>query len=321
MRIGGALLVIIGVLLVTGAVERPDGRHCGSGSTASPRRSGELHGRLRRGPPRDVHGPERGRAGRPERPGGPVEHGPVGLAAAHLDAHRAAAAPPARRRRRTRLAGARSGRRPGAGRASSRRSTLARAVVRAAVAVRGLPRPGSPRSTCCCSSRSPAAWCRAAGRTGRRRGHGRPAAPRTSSGCRCRRAATTDAVPREVLDGAPGGVLRRRRFRVDVGIDGAVAAEKGYLRETGNLVFHLVAAVAAGRGGRGQPVRLPGQRARWPRGGASPTPCRRTTRVRPGTARSTRLARAVHRDARRPHRALPARAVSSAARRATSGPR
>ncbi|MEU8250902.1 cytochrome c biogenesis protein ResB [Nonomuraea sp. NPDC048916] len=32
--------------------------------------------------------------------------------------------------------------------------------------------------------------------------------------------------------------LRKRRFRVDTG-DGWVAAEKGYLRETGNLVFHI----------------------------------------------------------------------------------
>ena len=43
--------------------------------------------------------------------------------------------------------------------------------------------------------------------------------------------------PREVLDAARQA-LRRRRFRVDVGTDGSVAAEKGYLRETGNLVFH-----------------------------------------------------------------------------------
>ncbi|HUR03006.1 MAG TPA: cytochrome c biogenesis protein ResB [Nonomuraea sp.] len=34
------------------------------------------------------------------------------------------------------------------------------------------------------------------------------------------------------------GRLRRLRFRVDVG-DGWVAAEKGYLRETGNLLFHV----------------------------------------------------------------------------------
>jgi hypothetical protein len=35
-------------------------------------------------------------------------------------------------------------------------------------------------------------------------------------------------------------LLRRRRFRVTVAVEGrGVAAEKGYLREAGNLVFHL----------------------------------------------------------------------------------
>ncbi|WP_299038123.1 cytochrome c biogenesis protein ResB [uncultured Pseudokineococcus sp.] len=44
---------------------------------------------------------------------------------------------------------------------------------------------------------------------------------------------------------AAGGALRRRRYRVDVRPDapgaatGSVAAERGHLRETGNLVFHL----------------------------------------------------------------------------------
>ncbi|MFD0855181.1 cytochrome c biogenesis protein ResB, partial [Actinomadura adrarensis] len=47
----------------------------------------------------------------------------------------------------------------------------------------------------------------------------------------------TDASPDEVLAEARK-VLRKRRFRVDVG-KGAVASEKGYLGETGNLVFHL----------------------------------------------------------------------------------
>lgn len=59
----------------------------------------------------------------------------------------------------------------------------------------------------------------------------------------------TDLAPAEA-SGAAASVLRRRRFRVDT--DGpAVAAEKGYLRETGNLIFHLgllalLVAVAAG---------------------------------------------------------------------------
>lgn len=56
-------------------------------------------------------------------------------------------------------------------------------------------------------------------------------------------------APDAVVDTA-AAVLRRRRFRV-VRHDGAVAAEKGFSRETGNLLFHvsllvLLAAVAMG---------------------------------------------------------------------------
>ncbi|HWS57526.1 MAG TPA: cytochrome c biogenesis protein ResB, partial [Actinotalea sp.] len=59
---------------------------------------------------------------------------------------------------------------------------------------------------------------------------------------------TTDATPDAVLDVArsvlTGRWRRVPRFRVDVvrspdGSGGTVAAERGYLRETGNLVFHL----------------------------------------------------------------------------------
>jgi cytochrome c biogenesis protein len=39
--------------------------------------------------------------------------------------------------------------------------------------------------------------------------------------------------------GASATALRRRRFRVDRHADGTVCAERGYLRDTGNLVFHL----------------------------------------------------------------------------------
>ncbi|GAA4606094.1 cytochrome c biogenesis protein ResB [Actinoallomurus liliacearum] len=51
----------------------------------------------------------------------------------------------------------------------------------------------------------------------------------------------TAAAPDEVLAEARG-ILKGRRFRVDT-YDDAVAAEKGYLRETGNLVFHLALLV------------------------------------------------------------------------------
>jgi cytochrome c biogenesis protein len=47
----------------------------------------------------------------------------------------------------------------------------------------------------------------------------------------------TDAAPAEVLAEA-ARILKDRRFRVDT-YDDHVAAEKGYLRETGNLIFHL----------------------------------------------------------------------------------
>ena len=54
---------------------------------------------------------------------------------------------------------------------------------------------------------------------------------------------TTDEDPDVVLDRAVA-VIRRRRFRVDreSGSD-AVAAERGHLREAGNLVFHLAVIV------------------------------------------------------------------------------
>jgi cytochrome c biogenesis protein len=51
----------------------------------------------------------------------------------------------------------------------------------------------------------------------------------------------TETAPEEVLD-AGRALLRKKRFRTDAGADthsGYVAAEKGYLREAGNLVFHL----------------------------------------------------------------------------------
>jgi cytochrome c biogenesis protein len=47
----------------------------------------------------------------------------------------------------------------------------------------------------------------------------------------------TDAEPEQVREAALT-ILRRRRFRSDLAGD-AVAAEKGYLREAGNLMFHI----------------------------------------------------------------------------------
>ncbi|MCQ4081235.1 cytochrome c biogenesis protein ResB [Streptomyces sp. RB6PN25] len=48
---------------------------------------------------------------------------------------------------------------------------------------------------------------------------------------------TTDADPDAVL-GAARRLLRKRRYRIAPG-EGSVAAEKGYLREAGNLLFHI----------------------------------------------------------------------------------
>ncbi|WP_433244788.1 cytochrome c biogenesis protein ResB [Actinomadura nitritigenes] len=64
-----------------------------------------------------------------------------------------------------------------------------------------------------------------------------PAAPRNLERLPQSVSYETDDAPEDVLAEARK-VLRGRRFRVDVS-GGAAAAEKGYLGETGNLVFHL----------------------------------------------------------------------------------
>ncbi|MDT0343418.1 cytochrome c biogenesis protein ResB [Streptomyces litchfieldiae] len=82
-----------------------------------------------------------------------------------------------------------------------------------------------------------------------------PRAPRRLTRMPAHTTWRTDAAPDEVLDAART-LLARRRFRTDRRDDapgGAhIAAEKGYLREAGNLVFHLalivmLVAFAAGR--------------------------------------------------------------------------
>jgi cytochrome c biogenesis protein len=64
-----------------------------------------------------------------------------------------------------------------------------------------------------------------------------PAAPRNLQRLPDSFSFSTDQPPAEVLDRARG-VLRRKRYRVVVG-DNAVSAERGYLREAGNLTFHV----------------------------------------------------------------------------------
>jgi cytochrome c biogenesis protein len=68
-----------------------------------------------------------------------------------------------------------------------------------------------------------------------------PRAPRHLSRLPESTSYTTDEDPEVVLERA-AKALRRKRFRVDAG-DDAVAAERGHLREAGNLVFHLAVIV------------------------------------------------------------------------------
>ncbi|GAB4068162.1 cytochrome c biogenesis protein ResB [Angustibacter speluncae] len=84
-----------------------------------------------------------------------------------------------------------------------------------------------------------------------------PRAPSRLSRMPAHTTVDVDATGEVVLDAARD-LLRRKRYRVDVR-DGAVCAERGYLRETGNLLFHvallgLLVAVALGSlyGYRGQ---------------------------------------------------------------------
>ncbi|WNI17159.1 cytochrome c biogenesis protein ResB [Actinacidiphila sp. ITFR-21] len=64
-----------------------------------------------------------------------------------------------------------------------------------------------------------------------------PAAPRHLTRLPAYSTWRTDATPEQVAEAARGA-LRGRRFRTAV-TGTSVAAEKGYLRETGNLIFHV----------------------------------------------------------------------------------
>ncbi|MFE1781171.1 cytochrome c biogenesis protein ResB [Streptomyces sp. NPDC059506] len=68
-----------------------------------------------------------------------------------------------------------------------------------------------------------------------------PAAPRRLERMPAHARWSTDAPADEVL-AAARRILGRRRFRTGAS-DGSVAAEKGYLREAGNLVFHIALIV------------------------------------------------------------------------------
>jgi cytochrome c biogenesis protein len=64
-----------------------------------------------------------------------------------------------------------------------------------------------------------------------------PRAPRNLARLPMSASYATDAAPGSALESA-AGLLGRRRFRLHQG-DGWVSAEKGYLREVGNLLFHV----------------------------------------------------------------------------------
>ncbi|MFI1619656.1 cytochrome c biogenesis protein ResB [Streptomyces lydicus] len=68
-----------------------------------------------------------------------------------------------------------------------------------------------------------------------------PAAPRRLTRLPAYTTWRTDAAPDDVLEAA-GRLLKKRRFRAHRS-GTAVAAEKGYLREVGNLVFHVALIV------------------------------------------------------------------------------
>jgi len=65
-----------------------------------------------------------------------------------------------------------------------------------------------------------------------------PKAPRNLARLPESRSFVVDADPATALEHARS-VLRRKKYRVDVHPDGSVCAERGYLREAGNLVFHF----------------------------------------------------------------------------------
>ena len=217
------------------------------------------------------------------------------LAPAHEHAHRAVAAAAARDRRGARARSCRSASRP------ERRHPVLQPTTRelapsstASSCSTSTRRPGSRRSTCCCSSRSSAASSRARSTTSRRCAPGRRARPRGSRGspgtpsgrCRAEPGETADAAvepPRAAVQ------LRQAGYRVERTSCAAssVSAERGYLRETGNLVFHTALVgvlVAVGFGGgfgfTGQRVIVEGQ--------TFVNTLAATTRSTPGASSTTR---------------------------------
>ena len=208
----------------------------------APTGAGE-RGRARRGRLAAVH---RARARTPA--GHAARHGrhrlgPLVLAAAHLDAGRADPALPAVARRHPRLADpADQRRRSSRCRPSRTRTPRSRRSTTSSGCSTSTARCGSPRSTSCCSSPSSAASCRAPGSSSASCAAGRRAPRKRLTRLPAYTTWRTDAEPERGPRGAPasccaGGASARTRA------GDAVAAEKGYLREAGNLIFHVALIV------------------------------------------------------------------------------
>ena len=207
------------------------------------------------------------------RPGAPPRRGRTGsgaaaqlVAAAHQHAYRAGAAVPARRRRDPGLGAAAAQRQHRERQRLLRRRTPTLAPVldrlwrvrrlRLALVLR--------RSTCCCSPRSSAASCPGCATTSARCAPVPPDAPRRLD--RLPQHAVACAARPAGRGGDRGGCCAGGAGGSRCGGDGTVSAEKGYLKETGNLLFHFSLVARAGRGGARLVVRL----ARQPAAGGRP---------------------------------------------------
>ena len=184
--VGGVMLVLVGLLMVTGAVAGP--QHAGS------RPSSSTASRCRCERPHPTSSQPRL---------GPLGLAAVDLAAAHEHAHGAVPPAPARDRRHPRARPSRSARStPPAPRSGSPTTRPPGRCSTGWASSRSTRRRGSRRSTCCSSSRSSAACCRARGSSGTRCARRPPRAPR-----RLDRLAAHDE---DDVDGEPGGGARAR---------------------------------------------------------------------------------------------------------------
>ena len=252
--VGGVLLIAIGVLLRHRRVEPPDRPSCSASSLRRPGSRYEVSVR-------------------------------IGVAAADQHAHGADPAVPARGRRGARLAAAATPAQPGQGQRLHRRARRVGPVPRLDRHVRRL-RLGvvRRRSTCCCSSRWSAASSRASGCTPGRWRASRCRRRATSTGCRSRavrrrRAArATYAAAARRRSGGGGGSTQRREDSGAI----TLSAEKGYSRETGNLIFHIALLAALVLIAIGRLYTYEGTRDRPAGRPASATPISQYDSWRPG---------------------------------------